>query len=461
LGAAELLLTETVVSPGLTREEASTVALAGGDPGWLAALREAALAAYREAPWPSSTRDEDWRRTPQIDKLDPATYAEPDLGSGGEIPLYLKDALEGQLAGGEVSAVVVTDQRGNLDPTTVSQAMTSAEVALPLAAGLATDGDMWRTVAGAVTPPGLRKFVSLNTIRSLGGACIHVGKGQQPAGYVRILNGVSGGSLSFPRTLIRLDEGASLTVVEEWVSPDADASLLAPVVEVELSRGAHLNHLIFQRCGDQTVVQSTVRALVGQEARYEVHWSMLGATWQKSYFEVLLKGEASDARLTGLSVGRMKQHYDVQTLQDHIARGAVSDLLYRVAVADRSRSVYAGLIRVEEGAQKTNAYVQNRNLLLSPVAKADSNPTLEILANDVRCTHGSTAGRIDDNQLFYCESRGIERAQARRLIVEGFFADVIDSFPEGRPRDTMRGYLLEELEELARSGALAGSSPGA
>jgi len=123
--------------------------------------------------------------------------------------------------------------------------------------------------------------------------------------------------------------------------------------------------------------------------------------------------------------------------------------------------VYAGLIRVEEGAQKTNAYVQNRNLLLSPVAKADSNPTLEILANDVRCTHGSTAGRIDDNQLFYCESRGIERAQARRLIVEGFFADVIDSFPEGNPRESVRGYVLEELQELARSGALAGSSPSA
>jgi len=454
-------LTETVAAPGLTREEASTIALAGGDPDWLAALRETALAAYREAPWPSSTRDEDWRRTPQIDKLDPASYAEPDSSDKGELPLYLSDALKGSMAGDEVSAVVITDEHGNLEPPTAVESTASTPIALPLAAGLASDGEVWRTVAGVVTPPGLRKFVSLNTVKTRGGACIHVAKGEKPGGYVRILNGVSGGSLSFPRVLIKLEEGASLTVLEEWISPDADSSLLAPVVEVELSRGAHLNHLIFQRCGDQTVVQSTVRALVGQEARYEVHWSMLGAAWQKSYFEVLLQGEASDARLTGLSVGRMKQHYDVQTLQDHIARGAVSDLLYRVAVADRSRSVYAGLIRVEEGAQKTNAYVQNRNLLLSPVAKADSNPTLEILANDVRCTHGSTAGRIDDNQLFYCESRGIERPQARRLIVEGFFADVIDSFPEGNPRESVRGYVLEELQELARSGALAGSGPAA
>ena len=102
-----------------------------------------------------------------------------------------------------------------------------------------------------------------------------------------------------------------------------------------------------------------------------------------------LAGEGSEFRSAGLCVGRGSQHFDIQTLQDHMARGAVSDLLYRAAVAERSRSVFAGLIRVEEGAQKTNAYVQNRNLLLSPTAKADSNPTLEILANDVRCTHGT------------------------------------------------------------------------
>ncbi|HVB14303.1 MAG TPA: Fe-S cluster assembly protein SufD [Candidatus Dormibacteraeota bacterium] len=451
-------MTETAESSQLTREEASTVALAGGDPPWLAALRQAALAAYREAPWPSSTRDEDWRRTPQIDKLDPANFTEPKPVGDGEPPPYLQAALDGQLSSGKVSAVVVSDERGNLQSPLRSDATTPAPAALDLADGLSAEGGVWQSVAGIVAPPGLRKWISLNTVRTRGGACIHVGKGQEPQGYVRLLHGVSQGSASFPRTLIKLEEGASLTLVEEWLSPDADASLLAPVVEVELARGAHLTHVVFQACGDQTVLQSTVRANIGQEARYDVRWNMLGAAWQKSYFEAFMLGEGSDTRLVGLCVGRQRQHYDVQTLQDHVARGAVSDLLYRVAVADRSRSVYAGLIRVEEGAQKTNAYVQNRNLLLSPQAKADSNPTLEILANDVRCTHGSTAGRIDDNQLFYCESRGMGRDQARRLIVEGFFADVVDSFPEGVLRECGRGLVLESLEELARSGALASSS---
>ncbi len=454
-------MTESAASSRLTREEATTVALAGGDPGWLAALRQTALSAYREAPWPSSTRDEDWRRTPQIDKLDPANFAEPQALGQGDLAPYLREALEGPLSAGDVSGLVISDERGNLELPSQENPGATAPIAQGLAAGLSADGGIWQSVAGTVAPPGLRKLISLNTVRTRGGACVHVGRGEQPAGYVRLLHGVSRGSASFPRTLIKLEEGASLTLVEEWLSPDADPSLLAPLVEVELARGAHLTHVIFQRCGDQSVLQSTVRAQVGQEARYDVRWNMLGAAWQKSYFEVLMLGEGSDTRLVGLCVGRQRQHYDVQTLQDHVARGAVSDLLYRVAVADRSRSVYAGLIRVEEGAQKTNAYVQNRNLLLSPQAKSDSNPTLEILANDVRCTHGSTAGRIDDTQLFYCESRGIEREQARRLIVEGFFADVVDSFPEGTLRECGRGLVLEALEELATSGALASSSRSA
>ncbi len=450
-------MTETAASSRLSREEATAVALAGGDPDWLSSLRRAALAAYREAPWPSSSRDEDWRRTPQIDKLDLAKFVEPAALGKGEIPPYLQAVLDGPPAAGDVSQVVISDERGNLEPPPLHRRDEPVPLAQSLVEGLATPGAPWQSLAGTIAAPGLRKWISLNTARTIGGACVRVGRGQQPGGYVRLLHGVSNASASFPRTLIKLEEGASLTVVEEWVSPSEDPSLLAPVVEIDLARGAHLTHVIFQRCGDQTVLQSTVRANVGQEARYEVCWSMVGAAWQKSYFETVMLGEGSEARLVGLCVGRQRQHCDLQTLQDHVARGAVSDLLYRVAVADRSRSVYAGLIRVEEGAQKTNAYVQNRNLLLSPQAKTDSNPTLEILANDVRCTHGSTAGRIDDNQLFYCESRGIDREQARRLIVEGFFADVVDAVPEGALRESGRKLVLEALDDLASSGALAGA----
>jgi Fe-S cluster assembly protein SufD len=411
------------------------------------ALRETALAAYREAPWPSSSRDEDWRRSPQIDKLDPATFAEPE-GSCGALPAYLTEALAGPLEGLATSAILVTDQNGNLS------AGHSSPQALPIAEGLGQDPELWKGFLGTVANPGLRKFVSLNTARFTGGACVRASKGQLVEAPVRIVHGVDQGSASFPRTLVLVEEGASLTLVEEWVSPDGEKDLLAPVVEIVLERGAQLNHVVYQRCGNQSVVQSTVRVKIAQDARYRLQWALLGSAWQKTYYDVDLIGYGSESKAHGLAIGHGDQHFDVQTLQDHIAGGAISDLLYRVAVAERSRSIFAGLIRVEEDAQKTNAYVQNRNLLLSPTAKADSNPTLEILANDVRCTHGSTAGRIDDDQLFYCEARGIAREQARRLVVEGFFADVVDAFPVGELREAARGWLLEALEKLVQSGAL-------
>ncbi|HUY56106.1 MAG TPA: Fe-S cluster assembly protein SufD [Candidatus Nanopelagicaceae bacterium] len=431
-------------APALTRERVTAAQLPGGDPAFVASLRQAAAAAYREEPWPSSTRDEDWRRTPQVDKLDPANYSEPAT-SARATPEFLSEVVRGPLAELPTSAILVDDQTGNLEGG-------DTPVARTLAAGLSQDAETWKGVLGTVATPGLRTFVALNTARFTGGACVRAARGEQVAAAVRLVHGVDQGSAAFPRTLVLVEEGASLTLVEEWVSPDGEADLLVPVVEVVVERGAHLTHVIYQRCGDQTVVQSTVRVRLAQDARYDLSWALLGGAWQKTYFDVDMLGYGSESKAKGLCIGGHQQHYDVQTLQDHIAGGAVSDLLYRVAVADRARSIFAGLIRVEEGAQKTNAYVQNRNLLLSPTAKADSNPTLEILANDVRCTHGTTAGRVDDDQLFYCQSRGIPEQAARRLVVEGFFADVIDFFPEGPLREDARQGVLESLEEMVPSG---------
>ena len=434
----------------LTKDSTPLGELPGGDPDFVRTLREAAAAAYREAPWPSSSRDEDWRRTPQIDKLDPAVYAVPSA-SHSSLSEELRRLIDESLALSP-RRTLVTDQGGN-----VGAGSGSAE-AMALAEGLRQDPAYWEPVLGRIANPGLRKFVSLNTALMRGGAAIRIPRGVA-AEPVRLINHVDSGAASFPRAVVVLEEGASLTLVEQWTSPDQDQSLLAPVVEIRLDQGAQLTHVVEQRCGDRSVVQSTVRVRLGADSHYDLRWVLVGGRWQKSYFDVEMLGEGSESKATGLCIGRRDQHFDVQTLQDHAARGAISDLLYRVAVAESSRSVFAGLIRVEEGAQKTNAYVQNRNLLLSPKAKADSNPTLEILANDVRCTHGSTAGRIDDNQLFYCESRGIPREQARRLVVEGFFADVVDSFPEGPIRESADAAVQEALAELADSGALA-AGPG-
>jgi Fe-S cluster assembly protein SufD len=414
----------TARSAELGRESATAASLAGGEPGAVTRLRELALAAYREAPWPSSSRDEDWRRTPQVDRLDPADFR-PLEGPSWEL-------------GAEVST---EDGAG--------------PAVLEVGHALAQDPDRWGPVLGSIAAPGLRKLVALNTARFHDGALVHVGRGRRLPAPIRLRHQVREGETSFPRTLVVLEEGAEATILEELVSPDSGQSLMVPVTEVIVGRGAQLTHLVSQRLGAGGILQSTIRARQLEGSSYRVGFALLGGLWGKSYLEVELAGEGSEFRSAGLCVGHGAQHFDVQTLQDHLARGAVSDLLYRAAVAERSRSVFAGLIRVEEGAQKTNAYVQNRNLLLSPTAKADSNPTLEILANDVRCTHGTAAGRIDDEQLFYCQSRGITREEARRLVVEGFFADVVDFYPEGELREEARAAVLSSLDQLSRSGALS------
>jgi len=451
-------MTELVATGSLTREDAPLAELPGGEPRFLRSLREAARSAYREAPWPSSSRDEDWRRTPQIDRLDPGAYSLPGGGaaSAQEIPEHLKRVLDGPMAALANGRTMATDQRGNLPLPGVGEEFE----ALALRQALTRHPEVWEQVMGRLAQPGLRKFVSLNTILLRGGAAVRIPAGVEAA-PIRLVHSVDQGSAAFPRTLVLVEEGASVTLVEEWVSPDDDPSLMAPVVEVLLRPSAHLTHVVEQSCGNATVVQSTIRVRAERDARYDLRFLLLGGSWQKTYFDIDMEGPGSEAKSNGLCIGRRNQHFDVQTLQDHIAGNAVSDLLYRVAVAERARSVFAGLIRVEEGAQKTNAYVQNRNLLLSREAKADSNPTLEILANDVRCTHGSTAGRIDDDQLFYCESRGIPREQARRLVIEGFFADVIDSFPEGTVREAADSLVQEAMEELTLSGALVADSSSA
>ena len=431
-------MADVLAGSPLTREEATAAEFPGGDPEAVAHLRRLALSAYREIPWPSSTRDEDWRRSPQVDRLDPAAFRPAAPYAWRE-----SDSYPVALGGAPGS-------RGPAPHFTRPRELEEA---------LRSEPERWAPLLSSVAAPGLRKLVALNTARFQEGALVHVGRGQQLELPVRVTHGVLDGEASFPRVLVVLEEGASATLLEEWVAPEDSGGLMVPVTEVVVGRGAQLTHLVFQRLGERGILQSTLRARLLEGSSYRLSFAQLGGLWGKSYLEVDLAGEGSEFRSAGLFVGHGSQHLDVQSLQDHLARGAVSDLLYRAAVAERSRSVFAGLIRVEEGAQKTNAYVQNRNLLLSPTAKADSNPTLEILANDVRCTHGTAAGRIDEEQLFYCQSRGVTREEARRLVVEGFFADVVDSFPEGELRDEARERVVSSLTQLARSGALS-ASPG-
>ncbi len=423
---------EAVVS----RERVSVAEPAVLEPTRVQELRQIAAAAYAEGPWPSSARDEDWRRTPQVDRLDPARFqlapaAGPLASVGRALPAWLRAAARALPEAGLETLSLIDDAAGSHPGAPAAPGASGSGLEVwPLEVALQERPGLVTAHLATVLAPGQRPFVALNTARFLGGSVVHVTRGTEATQVVHLLHGVGTGQAAFPRTLVVLEEGAACTIVEEWLGPaGADPALLVPVTEVVVGANARCRHVIVERTGAGAVLQASVRARVARDGRYEASWLLLGGAWQKTYLEVDLAGSGSSAQLSGLTYGGGDRHVDLQTLQAHLEPAATSDLLYRVAMRDRARSVYGGLIRVAPAAQKTSAYVQNRNLLLSPQAKADSNPTLEIEANDVRCTHGATAGPVDPEQLFYCEIRGIEREAARQLIVEGFFADVLDRLP--------------------------------
>ncbi len=244
--------------------------------------------------------------------------------------------------------------------------------------------------------------------------------------YVRIANAVDGGSLFF-RLLVIAEAGARFSLIEEYASARPDVSGYSnAVVELFVEDGAKLEYVSLQNLSRETWHFASHHARVGRDA--ELDWVAGGFGSKKGKIRIQndLAGPGATSRVTGAYFADAEQHLDYDTFQEHIAPNTTSDFAFKGALRESARSVWRGMIRVEKDAQKTNAYQENRNLLLSKDAHADSIPGLEILANDVRCTHGATLGQVDREQLFYLMARGLSRAEAERLIVRGFFQDVLD-----------------------------------
>ncbi len=223
------------------------------------------------------------------------------------------------------------------------------------------------------------------------------------------------------------------------------SSLHIGAVEVFLARSARLRLVTIQNWDDTTWHFSRERALVGQDASLQWTIGTLGSRLSKVNQEVALTGPGASAQVNGVMFTSGRQHLAYFTRQDHMAPHTTSDLLYRGGLKDRSRIVWKGMIRVEKDAQRTDAYQKNDNLVLSESARTDSIPGLEIEANDVRCTHGATAGRVDEDMIFYALARGIPREVAIRLIVEGFFADVYDRITVEPVCETLRQAVATKL----------------
>ena len=269
------------------------------------------------------------------------------------------------------------------------------------------------------------KFAAHNAAMWRNGLLVVVPRGVQlekPL-YVR----VAATGQTFWRLLVVAEEGARFSLIEEYASPTSDTAAYSnAVVELFVEQNAKLEYVSLQNLSRETWHFATHHARVERDAELDWVAGGFGSKRGKVRIQNDLAGQGATSRVTGAYFADGEQHLDYDTFQEHIAPSCESDFAFKGALREHATAVWRGMIRVEEGAQKTNAYQENRNLLLSKKAHADSIPGLEILANDVRCTHGATVGRVNREDLFYLMSRGLKRPEAERLIVRGFFQDVLD-----------------------------------
>jgi Fe-S cluster assembly protein SufD len=293
-------------------------------------------------------------------------------------------------------------------------------------------------------------FVARNEADWRDGVLVHVPRGVKLAEPVRIEVPVSesGTAVSW-RTLIVLEEGAEAEVWEHWSSPDDEVeALLNSVVELSVGQAATLRYVNTQDLSEKTWIFASQRAQVERDGRLD--WAALGfgSANGKVRMDTKLAGPGSEARVTGGYAGGPGQHLDYDTTQEHAAPNTNSDLAFRGVLAKGSTAVWRGMIKVDPGAQQTDAFQESRNLLLSPEAHADAIPGLEILADDVRCTHAAAIAQVDKEQLFYLTSRGLAEAEAKTLVIEGFLETLVERLAEGPVREEISAALETRLSEI-------------
>lgn len=280
-----------------------------------------------------------------------------------------------------------------------------------------------------------------------GGAFVYVPRGVHADAPIalRLNQQVPGHQQAF-RVLVVVEEGASAEVREIWdAAADATAGIVYPVAELVVGQNANLRYLSVQELDEKTWILGSQRASVARDGNLD--WAVLGlgGGGGRIHLDATLDGEGAEARVTGAYATRARQHLDYATKQIHAAPRTNSDLAFRGILNGRSTAVWSGMIEVVPGAQKIDAFQESRNLLVSKKAHADAIPGLEILANDVRCTHAAAIAQLDESQLFYLRSRGLREPDAKRLMIEGFLQATVQRFEEGPFRDLVADALDRRL----------------
>jgi Fe-S cluster assembly protein SufD len=435
-------------------DRAAVERLAAEGPEWLSARRLHAWDVYDATPMPN-TRLEQWRYTDlrqrlPLDRLRIAQSA-PLPDDPAAWPLLLRRAMaEDPDASGHLVLVDGCVVHADIDPRLAARGVIlgSLRDAVEKHPEL-----LEKHLATEAVPPEEGKLQALNAALWTDGVLLYVPRDVRLASPVRVTRWFSApGAAFFSRTLIVAEALSQVSYVDEVLSDDLDeTTLTSSAVEVIAKDGARVQYVAVQRLGRGAFYQSAQRTLAGRDASLDTLNVSLGATTTRVDLNARLLGPGSDSNMLGLYFGDADQHFDHNTSQDHLAPSARSDLLYKGALDGESRAVFRGIIRVAKGAQQTDAYQTNRNLVLSERARADSLPNLEIEADDVKCSHGATVGQLDEESVFYMMSRGMSRGQAERLVVLGFLGEVLQRLPLGGVVEKVTRVIEEKLKTGAHA----------
>jgi Fe-S cluster assembly protein SufD len=381
------------------------------EPDWLRERRRSALDAYERLPMPSRT-DEEWRRT-DVARLNLSAFARFEQDYAHDLKTPVPDGVI-------------------YEPLSYAAEQYPDLVMPRLFSLLRADRD---------------KFAALHAAYFTGGHFLYVPDGLVVDEPMLAENySYDSGTSVMPHTLIVAGKGSRFNFLDEHIAKDENESgYRTGSAEIFVGEGAEVGYVAVQKWGRNSWHFGDHRAQVEKDAMLRLFNVTLGGRFSKNRVEASLVGPGATAELKALYFASGEQFFDFHTLQDHQVGNTTSDLLFKGALQDTARTVYAGLIKIEKHAARSDAYQANRNLVLSDKAKATSIPMLEIDNNDVRCTHGATVGPVDPNHLFYLQSRGIPQATAKRMLIQGFFGDVLDRIPFEHARKLVENELESRL----------------
>jgi Fe-S cluster assembly protein SufD len=418
------------------------------EPAWMRTARSEAWKQYEAMDLPH-TKEEAWRRVDltryPLDGMH-LTFSDAEMDGIYELP----PCWDYTLAPVELVSGLLVHCNGARTYATMRREDTHRGVTFEsLHTALQTHGDLIRRywMQGVTTRPDFNKFTALNAALWHGGTFVHVPAGVSVARPLQSLVAYDAdGGTGLHHTLVIAEEGSRVTLIQDRVSQERADAVNSEVVEIYAEAGSWVRYVSLQHWGSRRYTVSVQEAQVARDANFVWVAGSMGGNMTKDFLRTRMVERGARSTMAGFSFARNRQHLDQSTYQHHAAPNTYSDLLFRNVLRDRARTVFYGMIRVETEAGGTEGYQANNNLLLDD-ARAHAIPGLEIIANEVRCSHGATVSRIDPEEKFYLRARGLPEPEAESLIVQGFIRPIIERVPLAHLRDRLETEIAERFWE--------------